>query len=405
MTNPEKLISIAAFAAIVSGLVAGCAKPVEKADVARPARVMTVRPVANQDVLVFAGEVKPRYEIDMSFRIGGKLLERKVDMGAQIVKGQPLARLDPQDARLSAAAASAQVAVADADLAFAKAELDRNKQLFDQRFISQAAYDNKLSAYRVALAKRDAALAQSQVSGNQAGYTTLVADSAGVITSVLAEAGQVVNAGQPVMKLARTEEREVWINVAESQAAGLRQGAPAQISLWSQPQKIYTGTVREIAPAADALTRTYTAKVSVHDADAALRWGMTANVGIAGIRGSAVAAGAIVVPLTALDQQGRQALVWVVGPGNAVQRRAVEIAQYLENGAVLASGLSAGETIIVAGVHKLVAGEVVRPLPEPGTPATPGAATPSLAENLPIGAAATAAPVPAVAGSTSKSGK
>jgi RND family efflux transporter MFP subunit len=395
MNNAEKLFSIAAFAAMASGLLAGCAKPVEKADVARPARVMTVRPAASQDVLVFAGEVKPRYEIDMSFRIGGKLLERKVDMGAPIVKGQPLARLDPQDARLSAAAASAQVAVADADLAFAKAELDRNKQLLDQKFISQAAYDNKLSAYRVALAKRDAAIAQSQVSGNQAGYTTLVADSAGIITAVVAEAGQVVNAGQPVMKLARTEEREVWINVAESQASGLRQGAPAQISLWSQPQKIYTGMVREIAPAADALTRTYTAKVSVQDPDPALRWGMTANVGIAGIRGTAVPAGAIIVPLTALDQQGQQASVWVVGPSNAVQSRAVQVAQYLENGAVIASGLNAGETIVVAGVHKLVAGEVVKPLPEPGVPATAGGATPSLAQNSPIGSAATAAPAPA----------
>src|SRR6476659_8886470 len=154
MINAEKrragrlAVSIAAVAAIASGLVGGCAKPVEKADVARPARVMTVRSAATHDVPVFAGEVKPRYEIDMSFRIGGKLLERKVDMGATVVKGQPLARLDPQDARLSAAAASAQVAVADADLAFAKAELDRNKQLLDQKFISQAAYDNKLSAYR-----------------------------------------------------------------------------------------------------------------------------------------------------------------------------------------------------------------------------------------------------------------
>ena len=383
MTAPTKpLGSVAAVVAIVSLIVAGCAKPVEKAEVARPARVMTVKPAVNQDQLLFAGEVRPRYEIDLSFRTGGKLLERKADMGAEVRKGQALARLDPQDARLSAAAAMAQVAVTDADLAFAKAELERNRQLLDQKFISQAAYDTKLSAYRVASAKRDAAIAQSQVSGNQAAYTTLVADSAGVITAVLAEAGQVVSAGQPVMKLARTEERDVWINVAESQAAGLQPGVPARISLWSQPQKIYAGMVREVAPSADALTRTYTVKVSIQNADDALRWGMTANVGVAGIRNGAVAAGAIVVPLTALNQQGQQASVWVVGPANAVQSRPVQVAQYLENGAVIASGLKEGEMIIVAGVHKLNAGEVIRPLPEPGLAVAPSSPeAPSLAHN------------------------
>jgi multidrug efflux system membrane fusion protein len=218
---------------------------------------------------------------------------------------------------------------------------------------------------KVALARRDSARAQSEVSGNQAAYTTLVADTAGVITAVLAEAGQVVAAGQAVMKLARTEEREVVISVAENQASALRAGAPARISLWSQPRRIYNGRVREIAPAADALTRTYLVRVSVLDADEAVRWGTTANVGVVGMRGAAVAGGAIVVPLTAINQQGQQAYVWVVGSGNAVQLRPVQVAQYVENGAVIAAGLAGGETIVVAGVHKLNAGEVVKPMPEP----------------------------------------
>jgi len=182
-------------------VVAACAKPVEKADAARLARVMTVRAAGGDDVTLFAGEVKPRYETDVSFRIPGKILERKVEMGMAVRKGQPLFRLDPQDAHLSAAAARAQVAVADADLSFAKAELDRNRQLLDQKFISQAAYDNKLSAYRVALAKRDAASAQSQVSGNQAGYTTLVADSAGIVTAVNARRARWSRPGRPSRRL------------------------------------------------------------------------------------------------------------------------------------------------------------------------------------------------------------
>lgn len=368
ITTHARAASAAAFA-IAASLLAGCARPPEKTDTVRPARVMTVRAATGEDVMIFAGDVRPRYEIDLSFRIGGKLLERKVDTGTLVRKGQPLARLDPQDARLSAAAAAAQVAVADADVAYAKAELERSRQLLEQKFISRAAYDNKLSAHQVAVARRDSARAQSAVSGNQAGYTTLVADTAGVITAVSAEAGQVVAVGQSVMKLARTEEREVVISVAESQAAALRVGAPAMIRLWSQPQKTYTGRVREVAPAADALTRTYLARVSVLDADDALRWGMTANVGVAGMRGAALPGGAIVVPLTALNQQGQQAHVWVVGPGNAVQRQPVQVGQYLDGGAVIAAGLAGGETIVVAGVHKLSAGDVVRPLPEPVTAA------------------------------------
>lgn len=378
MTATHARAARAAAFAVVAAVLAGCAKPPEKTDTVRPARVMTVRAATGEDVMIFAGDVRPRYEIDLSFRIGGKLLERKVDTGALVRKGQPLARLDPQDAKLSAAAAAAQVAVADADVAYAKAELERSRQLLEQKFISQAAYDNKLSAHQVAVARRDSARAQSAVSGNQAGYTTLVADNAGVITAVIAEAGQVVAAGQPVMKLARTEEREVVISVAENQAAALRVGAPAMISLWSQPQKTYTGRVREVAPAADALTRTYLVKVSVLDADEGLRWGMTANVGIAGMRAAALPGGAIVVPLTALNQQGQQAHVWVVGPGNAVQRQPVQVGQYLESGAVIAAGLAGGETIVVAGVHKLSPGDVVKPLPEPASvPAAAAAARPA----------------------------
>jgi len=379
-------------------VVAACAKPVEKADAARLARVMTVRAAGGDDVTLFAGEVKPRYETDVSFRIPGKILERKVEMGMAVRKGQPLFRLDPQDAHLSAAAARAQVAVADADLSFAKAELDRNRQLLDQKFISQAAYDNKLSAYRVALAKRDAASAQSQVSGNQAGYTTLVADSAGIVTAVNAEAGQVVTAGQAVAKVARTEEREVWINVAESQATALKAGVPAQISLWSQPQKIYNGVVREVAPAADAQTRTYTAKISVRDGDDALRWGMTANVGLLGMRTNALPAGAIVIPLTALSQQGDVASVWVVGAGNAVAARPVRVAQFLESGALVSQGLAAGETIVVAGVHKLNAGDVIKPLPANGVAGAPVGAAPSLAQNGRLSASAEPAATAAVPG-------
>ena len=156
---------------------------------------------------------------------------------------------------------------------------------------------------------------------------------------------------------------------------------PGQVSLWSQPQKIYNGLVREVAPAADAQTRTYTAKISIRDGDDALRWGMTANVALLGIRANALPAGAIVVPLTALSQQGSVASVWVVGAGNAVAARPVRVAQFLESGALVSEGLAAGETIVVAGVHKLTAGDVIKPLRAGGVAGAPSDAAPSLAQN------------------------
>ena len=359
---PTRFQPVPAALLVAVVLAAGCSQPVEKADPPRPAKVMTVRPSGGADLSLYAGEVRPRYEMDLSFRIGGKILARTVELGSRVARGQPVARLDPQDAKLSAAAAAAQVAVTEADLAFARAELERNRQLLQQKFISQAAYDNKQAAWEAAVARRQAASAQAEVSGNQAGYTTLVADTAGVITAGLAEAGQVVSAGQPVARLARTEERDVVINVAESQAAGLRAGTPAQISLWSRPDRVYAGRVREVAPAADAATRTYLVKIAVQDPDEGLRWGMTANVAVAGMRASTLPAGAMVVPLPALGQQGAQAVVWVVDAGNKVRQQPVAVAQFLENGALLAGGLQGGETIVVAGVHKLIPGEVIRPV-------------------------------------------
>ena len=381
----------AAWLVPIALAISACSKPPEKVEAPRPARVMTVQRATTDDVKIYAGEVRPRYEIDLAFRIGGKLLERRADVGAAVTKGRPLARLDPQDARLSAAAAVAQVAAADADLAFAKSELDRSKQLLDQKFISQAAYDNKLSSYSVATAKRESARAQSAVSGNQAAYTTLSSDTNGIITAVLAEAGQVVAAGQPVMKLARTEEREVVISVAESQAATIKAGTPAQVSLWANPSMVYRGVVREIAPSADALTRTYQVRVSVPGADETLRWGMTANVAIAGARSGAVATSTIVVPLTAINQQGSATQVWIVGEKNAVEPRAVQVGQYLESAAVIAQGLQGGEKIVIAGVHKLHPGEVVNPLP-PEVPSV--VTTPSRARTGPANAAPPTAAAP-----------
>lgn len=357
-------------------LVAACSPKPAVVDETRPVRVMRAMAVDTQGLVAYAGEIKPRYETDMSFRLAGKILTRQVDLGASVKRGQVLARLDAQDANLNAAAARATLAAAESELDFAKAELTRYEDLLAKKFVSQGVYDQKQNAYKAAVAKRDSAQAQSGVSGNQAAYTTLIADADGVVTALNAEAGQVVVAGQPVVRVARLGEKDAVISVGENQLAAIKANPAAKIVLWSNPGKSYSGKVREIAASADAVTRTYTVKVALTDADDALRWGMSANVAFASAdqAPNGVARRTIVLPMTALtqtdDKSGAKPAVWIVGADNKVRLIPVEIGRYGEQGVTVLAGLAGGETVVTAGVHKLISGQTVKPLVDGGSALT-----------------------------------
>ena len=291
----------------------------------------------------YSGEVRARHETSLAFRIGGKILERKVDVGAAVKAGQLLARLDPADVRLAAGQAEAQRALA-------LAEAKRYRDLHARSFVSAAA----LEARETALASAEA---QAGMARNQAAYATLNADHAGVVAAVLAEPGQVVSAGQPVLRIARDGEREVAIAVPEAGVIDLKPGMTAEISLWSGG-RAYQGRLRELSPAADPATRTYAARVSILDADAGLALGMTASV-----RFTTQATPALVVPLAALFQQGQGFAVWAVGSDATVSLKPVTVAGYTDAGAAIAAGLQPGERIVAVGVHKLSAGQKVRIAP------------------------------------------
>lgn len=338
-------------------LLAGCGNGEPPPDPVRPALTQTVVPGAAATRAVYSGEVRARHETDLAFRVGGKLVARLVDPGARVKRGQPLARLDPEDARLAAAGAQAQLAAAQSDLALAKAERDRHAELLAKGFISQSAFDAKRNAHEAAAARAEQARAQAELSGNQAAYTTLVADADGVVLSVAAEPGQVVAAGQPVLRLAREGEKEVVVNVPESQVARFAPGQAAAISLWADPSVAFPGKVREIAGGADPVTRTYTVRIAAPAAPAAAQLGMTANVVFA----PGTDPNLVVLPLAAVTRTGGEATVWVVDRASgAVARRAVTIGQYREDGVAITAGLHAGDVVVVAGVHKLRPGQVVR---------------------------------------------
>ena len=311
--------------------------------------------------LVFAAEIQPRYQSELAFRVSGKLLSREVHLGSRVKQGQVLAHLDPADLQLSATASQAQVASVKADYIYAKAELDRYKQLLNQKFVSAAAYEVKKNAYDAALAKLNAAKAQAAVSMNQANYTTLVADFDGVITAVNVDPGQVVAAGQPIMKLARTEALDAVINVAENQIQAVRGAKSVGISLWAQPDKVYSGHIREIAGAADIASRTYEVKIQIDKLDSALKLGMTATVIMHGADNLATAT--TLIPLTALLESKQHAAVYVLGADNRLSIRQVTIAQYREKDALISAGLQPGERLVAVGVHKLREGDHVNPIP------------------------------------------
>ncbi len=349
-------------AALVVLAVAGCGKAPEKPSIARPVKVVQAQHASGGLLGAFAGEIRARYEADLSFRVGGKILARPADLGERVAKGDLLARLDPEDLRLNAAAARAQVAQAEADYAFAQAELERYRALLDQKYISQAAFDAKKNAYDAAAAKRDATRAQASVSGNQAQYAELRADHDGVVTAVNADPGQVVSAGQPIVRVARLGDLDAVFSVAESQVQALREAKRVRVSLWSNPERQYEARVRDVAAAADPAARTYLVKVALDNRDDALRLGMTANVVLLGDPGPDDAD--ITVPLAALTQEGDRPAVFVVGRDNALELRPVRVRQYRDQVAVIDAGLRPGETVVAAGVHKLRAGEAVQPLAE-----------------------------------------
>ena len=253
----------AVLALCAAGVLTACSKPAPPAEDIRPVRVIKLVADAGAQQSQFAGDVRPRYESQLGFRVGGKIIERKVDVGATVRRGAVQMRLDPQDLRLAETQARATLRAAETERELAAADYKRHVNLRSQNFVSQAVLDTKQSALKAAQANVEAARAGLRGQSNQADYTTLVADVDGVITAIDAEVGQVVQAGTPVVRVARTAEKDVVIGIPEDKVAGLRQAAEVTVRLWADAGQTIPGKIREIAPMADAATRTYTVKVAL----------------------------------------------------------------------------------------------------------------------------------------------
>ncbi|MYM86046.1 efflux RND transporter periplasmic adaptor subunit [Rugamonas sp. FT82W] len=351
----QRQISPLLITVLAAAALAGCSKPAEKTEDIRPVRAMVL---ASSDVDVnaeFSGEVRARVESRLGFRVGGKIVSRKVDVGTLVKHGQVLMQLDPQDLQLSQAQALAGLRAAETNRDLAKAELKRYQELRNKNFVSQAVLDAKDSTYKAAQANVDATQAAYRGQSNQAGYAVLVSDVDGVVTAVDAEVGQVVQPGTPVVRVAKQGEKEIVIGLPEDKVETLRRVPDVQVRLWADPSNVVAGKIREISPVADPSTRTYTVKVVIPDSLSEAKLGMTAVVQFA----SKTAKPQIKVPLTALYYEKSASSVWVV-EGGVVKLVPVTIDGAAGNEIVLAGGVKPGQTVVTAGVNLLKPGQKVK---------------------------------------------
>jgi multidrug efflux system membrane fusion protein len=362
MNKPHRISLQSPLAIFVTAsfvLLAGCSKPVEKAEEIRPVRVMQLGADNADLVAEFSGDVHARIESRLGFRVGGKIVSRKVDVGTPVRRGQVLMQLDQQDLQLAQAQANAGLRAAQSNRDLAKAELARYKGLHEKNFVSQAVLDQKDATFKAAQASVDQAQAAYRGQANQAGYAVLVADVDGVVTAVDAEIGQVVAAGTPVVRVAQAGEKEVVIGIPEDKVDALRSITDIQVRIWANPKELIKGRLRELSPVADPATRTYSAKVAIDNVPAGVKLGMTAYVRFVAKNPDAMAK----VPLTALFHEKSTTSVWVV-EGGAVKRVPVQIAGSSGDDVLLSGPLSAGQQIVTAGVNQLKPGQKVSILGE-----------------------------------------
>ncbi|MGZ0019250.1 efflux RND transporter periplasmic adaptor subunit [Nitrosomonas sp. wSCUT-2] len=339
-------------------LLAACDQAAQPSQSPRPALIMVVGNQTTIQPIILVGEVRSRYESTQGFRLGGKITERLVEVGSIVKKGQLLAKLDSVDTVLSKQAAQAQVRAAEADLDVARTELDRQKKLFQSNFISDQAVAVYEARYKVALSRLNQFKAQATVVSNQSKYTNLIAERDGVITEIHAEPGQVVEPGDVVARISSPSHKEVAVVVPESRMGEIEIDSIANIRLWSDPQTVYQGKVRQISPVADQVTRTFQIRITLFDPGKRVQFGMTAEVRL----GNQQEDSKFLLPSPAATQYNNTNVVWIVDQQSGqVNPREVVIDTFREDGVTIREGLEEGDWVVVAGVQKLIPGQVVRP--------------------------------------------
>lgn len=346
-------------------LLAACHTREPVAPEVKPVVALAVHADAAPDAASLPAQVESRYSTALSFRVGGKIAERRVHLGDTVKAGQVLALLDPTDLRNNAASARAQLDAAEHQLAYQKQQLARDQAQAKANLIAPAQLEQTQNAYATALAQRDSALAQMALAEDHLRYTALIADHDGVIKSEDADTGQNVEQGQAVYHLDWSGDIDIACDAPESALNSLPVGQIAKVTLPALPGKTFDARVREVAPSADPQSRTWRVKLTLLAPSPEIRLGMTAQVKFDIARANNGAA-PFELPATALFHDGEKPAVWVVQPGtDKLALRPVTVTNYGERTVEIGAGLHDGERVVVQGVHTVSAGEhvqVVAPL-------------------------------------------
>ena len=382
----------------VAAALAACSRPAPPEEPIRSVKLVTVERTDAQAGQVFAGEVRARVESRIGFRVGGKILRRQAEVGQRVQPGQVLAQIDPQDLRLAADAGRAQVASARTSYELAAADFKRYSQLKSQNFISGAELERRESTLRAAKAALDQAQAQLASQGNQAGYADLKADAPGVVTAIEAEAGQVVSAGTPVVRVAVDGVRDAVFAVPENQVGRFAVGQPMQVRTWAGAAPL-AGKVREVGASADPITRTFTVKVALQGEPGSVP-PLGTTVSVLPQHAAGDTPPVIRIPSSALRQDGGKTAVWVLdAPSMTVRSQPIAVGSVDGNDAVVTQGLEPGMRVVAAGVHVLAPGQKVTIYEGKSPEAGAGRRQPAM-DNVASGTAApaaTAAAAPAAA--------
>ncbi len=337
-------------------LLSGCHEKPPPAPEIRPVRTVLATPQTEGEAVTLTGHIRARTEENLAFRIDGRMLARRVDVGHELRPGDPVADLDPQPQRDGVRTAQAALDAAQASLHEASNNFERQKTLVGQGWSTRVQYDAAEKTLQSAKAAVDAASAVLHTAEDQLGYTQLVADAAGVVTATGAEPGEVVRAGQMIVTVAQHNGVDAVFDVPDSLMRRLRPDVTVSVALTDDPKIQTTGHVREASPQADPVTRSFQVKIALDHPPAAMWLGATVSG-----QAHVVPQGGIELPATALTMADNKPAVWVVDPKTQeVSLRAVTVRQGGSSSIVVSDGLAGGERVVTAGVHALRPGQKVR---------------------------------------------
>ena len=360
---PMDLAGRAAVLALLGGVLVSCGNEPVPPSEGRPVGVVTVAAGQFSDDIQLSGEIQAKKVVGLAFRIGGRVLERPVNVGDRVKAGQVIARLEPTLERNALAAAKAALEAARGEVSTARNTFERQERLMAQGFTTRPRYDQARRAQETAQAGLENVEAQLQLAQDRLDFTELRTDVAGVVTARQVEPGEVVQPGQILVQVARDDSRDAVFNVPAAVLDTHLSDAKIRVALADDAAVTAYGSVREVAPQADPVTRTFAVRVGLQDPPEAMRLGSTV-VGRIELATAAI----ISIPASALTQQGRSPAVWVVDPAKStVSLRDIDVLRFDADTVILSQGLAPGETIVSAGIQALHPGQRIRPLPQAQT--------------------------------------